>query len=138
MLSQFGSAFFTLEQYMLVKKVHYHQKSKLLDIFFENDFHTTLSAEFLRVYSPSAEVRGHGPNTAKLVTNKKAVSISKINPVGHYAVRLVFDDGHNSGLYSWQYLHQLATTQETLWQQYLDKLSSSKATREPLINIKMV
>lgn len=123
---------------MLVKKVHYHQQSKLLDIFFENDVQTTFTAEFLRVHSPSAEVRGHGPNTAKLVTNKKNVSISKINAVGHYAVRLVFDDGHNSGLYSWQYLHQLATNQESLWQQYIEKLSSSNATREPLINIKMV
>lgn len=121
---------------MLVRKVHYHQQAKTLDVYFDNDAMVSFSAEFLRVLSPSAEVKGHSPATATLVANKKQVTISKINPVGHYALRLVFDDGHNSGLYSWQYFEHLANNQEALWQDYLKKLSSSNATRESLINIK--
>ena len=81
-----------------------------------------LPVEYLRVYSPSAEVRGHGPGQEVLQIGKENVNISNIEPIGTYAVRLCFDDGHDSGLYSWEWLHHLAVNQEKLWQAYLDRL----------------
>lgn len=118
-----------------VTRLHYHRHSRLLDIVFSSGASASLSAEFLRVFSPSAEVRGHGQ--PKLVTNKKQVAISKLLPVGHYAVKLVFDDGHDSGLYSWQYLWQLAQQQTELWQQYLQQLQDANANRDDLIAVRV-
>ena len=120
---------------MLVTKLHYHRLSKQLDVHFDNQLVTTFSAEFLRVHSPSAEVQGHG--NAILVTNKKEVAISTIEHVGHYAARIIFDDGHNTGLYSWDYLAYLAEHQDKLWQDYLVTLKQKKASREALIPIKL-
>ena len=117
-----------------VSRLHYHRHSRTLDITFSDGTVAGFSAEFLRVFSPSAEVRGHGK--PKLVSNKKQVSISKLQPVGHYAVKLVFDDGHNTGLYSYAYLQQLAEKQHLLWQQYLQQLKQANACREARISIK--
>ncbi|MEO3678068.1 gamma-butyrobetaine hydroxylase-like domain-containing protein [Rheinheimera sp. FR7-31] len=116
-----------------VSRLHYHQRSRKLDVEFNNGETASLSAELLRVLSPSAEVRRHGK--PMLVTNKKNVAISKVLPVGHYAVKLVFDDGLDSGIYSWRYLHQLATQQDSLWQQYLTQLRQANAQRDELIAV---
>ena len=86
---------------------------------------------FLRVHSPSAEVQGHG--TPILVTHKKQVNVDRIDPVGHYGVKLVFDDGHDTGIYSWEVLHHLLTHQEPLWQAYLARLQEEKGSRESII-----
>lgn len=115
-------------------KLHYHRQRRILDLLDAAGQCRSLSAEFLRVHSPSAEVRGHG--TPRLVANKRQVGISAITPVGRYAVKLQFDDGHHTGLYSFVYLQQLASQQETLWQQYLARLKAANASREPLITIK--
>lgn len=117
-----------------VSKLHYHRHRRLLDVVFSDNVRASFSAEFLRVLSPSAEVRGHGK--AKLVCNKKQVAINALQPVGHYAVKLVFDDGHNSGIYSWVYLRQLAEQQDSLWQEYLAKLSAVNANRDTIIAVK--
>ncbi|MDX6016539.1 gamma-butyrobetaine hydroxylase-like domain-containing protein [Shewanella indica] len=109
------------------------RKSKLLEIGFDDGSQYQLSCEFLRVHSPSAEVHGHG--NPKLVTHKKEVNISAIEPVGNYAVKLIFDDGHDTGLYSWQILHQLCTQQTELWEQYLARLRAEKGSREALISM---
>ena len=118
-----------------VSRLHYHRQSRTLDITFSDGTVAGFSAEFLRVFSPSAEVRGHGK--PKLVSNKKLVNISKLQPVGHYAVKLVFDDGHDSGIYSWQYLKQLSEQQNELWQQYLAQLEQANANRDDLIAVKV-
>jgi len=118
-----------------VSRLHYHRQSRTLDITFSDGTVAGFSAEFLRVFSPSAEVRGHGK--PKLVSNKKLVSISKLQPVGHYAVKLVFDDGHDSGIYSWQYLKQLSEQQNERWQQYLAQLEQANANRDNLIAVKV-
>jgi DUF971 family protein len=117
-----------------VSKLHYHRQRRLLDVSFSNGNTAVFSAEFLRVFSPSAEVRGHGK--AKLISNKKQVAITALQGVGHYAVKLVFDDGHSSGIYSWQYLHELAQQQDQLWQQYLTQLSAANANRDSIIAVK--
>ncbi len=107
------------------------QGSRVLEVQFDNGDHFVLACELLRVYSPSAEVHGHG--NPVLVTNKKEVNITGIEPVGNYAVKLVFDDGHDSGLYSWKVLHDLGRNQEQYWADYLSRLKAAKASREPLI-----
>jgi len=126
---------------ILVTKLHYHQQAKILDVYFENTSNDTslshFSTEFLRVNSPSAEVQGHGKEEMKLVTNKKQVKINEIEAVGHYAVKLIFDDGHDSGIYSWQYLEYLQLNQETLWQKYLNRLTKHNASRDQIIPIKI-
>ena len=106
-----------------------HQKSRVLEIAFDDGSHFNFPCEYLRVYSPSAEVRGHGPGQGVLQTGKEAVNIEAIEPVGHYAVRLVFDDGHNTGLYSWDYLYKLAVNYETYWNDYLRELERAGYTR---------
>lgn len=115
-------------------KLHYHRQRRILDLIAADGACRSLSAEFLRVHSPSAEVRGHG--NPKLVANKRDVAISAITLVGRYAVKLSFDDGHNTGLYSFAYLQQLASQQESLWHDYLAKLKAANASREPRINIR--
>ena len=125
----------TAESLPVVSKLHYHQQRRVLDVTFSSGELVSFTAEFLRVYSPSAEVRGHGK--PKLVTNKKQVAITKLQLAGHYAVKLVFDDGHDSGLYSWQYLHQLAQQYDSLWQQYLQQLTDANANRDDIIAVRV-
>ena len=97
-------------------------RSRLLEVTFDDGSHYQLPFEYLRVYSPSADVRGHGPGQETLQLGKHEVGLTRIEPVGHYAVRLVFDDGHDTGLYTWAYLHELGREQPQKWQQYLDRL----------------
>ena len=99
-----------------------HQKSRLLEVSFDNGETFQLSCEYLRVYSPSAEVQGHGPGQQVLQYGKEAVNIIGIEPVGNYAVVLRFSDGHDTGIYSWDLLYELGTNQEQYWQSYLDRL----------------
>ena len=112
-------------------EIKLHQKSRVLEISFDDGKSYRLSCEYLRVYSPSAEVRGHGPGHEVLLEGKKEVEISAIEPVGHYAVKLVFSDGHDTGLYSWDYLYSLGEDQPRLWQRYLEKLALAGVNREP-------
>ncbi len=102
--------------------IRLHQASKLLEIKFDNNTECMLSCEFLRVHSPSAEVKGHGVGQETLQIGKELVNISAIEPVGNYAVKLVFDDGHDTGLYSWDYLYYLGQNYEAMWQDYIAKL----------------
>lgn len=103
-------------------EIKYQKKEKLLKICFDDQTECMLSAEFLRVYSPSAEVQGHHPSEAILQVGKESVSINAIEPIGNYAVKLIFDDGHDTGLYSWAYLYELAQNYDILWQDYQLKL----------------
>jgi len=106
------------------------QKSHTLEITFDTGEHFALSCEYLRVFSPSAEVRGHGMGEGVLVTGKKNVNIIGIDPVGNYAVKLVFDDGHQTGIYSWKILYELGAQQTINWQRYLDRLAAAGKDRE--------
>ncbi|SRR5690606_37510820 len=110
--------------------IRLHQASRLLEISFDDGKSAALSCEFLRVYSPSAEVRGHGAGQEVLQTGKEDVSITAIAPVGNYAVKLTFSDGHDTGLYSWDYLYDLAANYEALWLEYLGKLAMAGVTRK--------
>jgi DUF971 family protein len=107
-----------------------HQKSRVLEIAFADGRTFRLPYEFLRVHSPSAEVRGHGPGQEVLQVGKRAVEIRALEPVGSYAVQPQFSDGHNTGIYSWDYLYELGADQERLWSQYLEKLAAAGAGRE--------
>jgi len=102
----------------------------VLEIAFSDGRTFKLPYEFLRVYSPSAEVRGHGPGQEVLQTGKRSVEIRSIEPVGSYAIQPAFSDGHSTGIYSWEYLYELGETQDELWQQYLQKLKAAGASRE--------
>lgn len=102
-----------------------HQKSRILEVTFADGSHFRFPAEFLRVYSPSAEVRGHGPGQEVLQLNKEHVNIAAIEPVGTYAVLLRFDDGHDTGIYSWDLLHNLGLNQEKLWNEYMSRLEQA-------------
>jgi DUF971 family protein len=110
-------------------EIKLHQATKLLEIKFSNLNECMLSCEFLRVHSPSAEVKGHGPGQDILQTHKENVTIESIEPVGQYAVKLVFSDGHNTGIYTWDYLYELAVAYEVLWEEYLKKLSNAGIQR---------
>ena len=107
-----------------------HQKSRVLEIAFADGRTFRLPYEFLRVYSPSAEVRGHGPGQEVLQAGKREVEIRALEPVGSYAVQPQFSDGHGTGIYSWEYLYELGENQEELWQDYLHKLGAAGATRD--------
>jgi DUF971 family protein len=107
-----------------------HQQSRILEATFDDGRAFRLPCELLRVYSPSAEVRGHGPGQEVLQTGKREVGITAVEPVGNYAVRLVFSDGHDTGLYSWDYLYSLGENQDALWKQYLDRLEEAGASRD--------
>lgn len=111
-------------------EIKLHQASRRLEVAFEDGTRFELPCEYLRVFSPSAEVRGHGPGTGTLVTGKENVNVTAIEPVGNYAVRLVFDDGHATGLYSWNILHELGVNQETNWQDYLRRLAEAGYRRQ--------
>lgn len=107
------------------------RREHVLKIDFEDGASVTLPAEYLRVESPSAEVQGHGPADRKIVGGKRNVGIERVEPVGNYAVRLVFDDGHATGIYSWSYLHELGRERETRWKTYLDALDTKGLRRDP-------
>ncbi|HCK75794.1 MAG TPA: 1-(5-phosphoribosyl)-5-((5-phosphoribosylamino)methylideneamino)imidazole-4-carboxamide isomerase [Gammaproteobacteria bacterium] len=112
-------------------KIVLHQQSRTLEVVFDDDQIFNLSCEYLRVFSPSAEVRGHGPGQEVLQTGKENVNISAVESVGAYAVKLVFDDGHDSGIYSWETLYELGSQQETYWQAYLEELEKAGYERQP-------
>ena len=97
-------------------------RSRVLEVAFDDGERYLLPFEYLRVYSPSAEVRGHGPGQEVLVTGKQNVGIRAVEPIGQYAVKLVFDDGHDTGLYTWAYLHELGRERDEKWRQYLGRL----------------
>lgn len=107
--------------------------SRTLELQYADNQQFSLPAEFLRVHSPSAEVQGHGQPI--LQTGKQNVALVGIEPAGNYALKLVFDDGHDSGLYSWDYLYQLGQRQDVLWQDYLDKLRAAGASRDPDVSV---
>lgn len=113
-----------------VVSINLYQKSRILKICFIDNLCFELSCELLRVYSPSAEVRGHGHGQSVLQTGKENVLITKIEPIGHYAVKLVFDDGHSSGIYSWDYLYHLGKNKDTIWQDYLQALDDAGYKRQ--------
>jgi DUF971 family protein len=112
-------------------EISLHQKSRLLEVAFDDGSRFRLPCEFLRVYSPSAEVRGHGPGQEVLQLGKENVNITSIEPVGNYAVVLNFDDGHNTGIYSWEWLYHLGTHQEELWREHLNRLETAGYKRKP-------
>jgi DUF971 family protein len=106
-----------------------HKDRKALTVTFDTGESFDLSAEYLRVRSPSAEVQGHSPDERKTVAGKKNVAILEVNPIGNYAVRLVFDDLHSTGIFSWDYLHSLGKNRAANWQEYLDELAGKGLTR---------
>lgn len=106
----------------LPTEVRLRTRSRVLEVAYGPDERYELPFEYLRVYSPSAEVRGHGPGQETLQLGKHEVGVKAVEPVGRYAVRIVFDDGHDSGLYTWGYLRELGRTREEKWQRYLDRL----------------
>jgi DUF971 family protein len=106
-----------------------HKDRKVLTISFDNGDHFDLAAEYLRVKSPSAEVQGHSPDERKTVPGKKNVEIIEVKPIGNYAVRLVFDDLHSTGIYSWGYLRVLGQNRDAYWQEYLDELAGKGLAR---------
>lgn len=105
-------------------EIRLRRASRLLQVSFEDGSRFELPFEYLRVYSPSAEVKGHGPGQETLVLGKEAVGVRAIEPVGQYAVKLVFDDGHDTGLYTWKYLYELGRDREAKWAQYLARKSA--------------
>ncbi len=111
--------------------IRLRQKSRVLEIGFDDGSTFALPFEYLRVSSPSAEVRGHGPGQEVLQTGKENVGITAIEPMGHYALRIVFDDGHDTGLYSWEYLYALGAEYDARWQDYLDRLQAAGYARSP-------
>ncbi len=112
--------------------VKLHSGSSVLELNYAEGGDCELEAEFLRVHSPSAEVRGHGSGQEVLQTGKRNVRLTRVEPVGNYAVKLTFDDGHDTGIYSWDYLHELCSRKEELWRQYLDRLREARASRDPV------
>ena len=112
-------------------EIRLHQQSRILEIAFADGATFRLPCEFLRVYSPSAEVRGHGPGQEVLQVGKKEVGIARIEPVGSYAVQLTFSDGHDTGIYSWDLLYDYGRHQDEMWQRYLERMKEAGASREP-------
>jgi DUF971 family protein len=111
-------------------EIKLHQRSRAMEVTFADGQIFRLPYEFLRVYSPSAEVRGHGPGQEVLQTGKQAVEITALEPVGSYAVQPAFSDGHSTGIFSWDYLYHLGQNQEKMWQEYLAKLKAAGASRD--------
>ena len=114
--------------------INLHQKSRILEIEFDDGKEFKYTCEFLRVHSPSAEVTGHGPGEEVLQIGKEGVNIQAIEPVGHYAVKLVFDDKHDSGLYSWEYLYKLGANYDEKWQDYLKRLKDAGVEHKEIAN----
>ncbi len=113
-------------------EIKLHQVSRKLEIAFNDGTRFELPYEFLRVYSPSAEVRGHGPGQEVLQVGKQNIGIKSIEPVGSYAVTLTFSDGHDTGIYSWDYLYELGANYVALWDRYVSRMNAAGASREPL------
>ena len=111
--------------------INLHKVSRLLELGFEDGTTFKLPLEYLRVYSPSAEVQGHGPGQEVLQIGKEDVNVDSIEPMGHYAIKLVFDDNHDSGIYSWDYLYELGLTYDERWQDYLERLEAGGHKRKP-------
>ena len=111
-------------------EIKLHQASRLMELSFADGQRFQLPYEFLRVYSPSAEVKGHGPGQETLQTGKRGVTISQVEAVGHYAIQPTFSDGHATGIYSFEYLYDLGQRQNDLWQRYLDRLDAAGASRD--------
>ncbi|WP_088968349.1 gamma-butyrobetaine hydroxylase-like domain-containing protein [Vogesella sp. LIG4] len=111
-------------------EIKLHAVSQQLEVAYDDGASFSLAAEYLRVYSPSAEVRGHGVGNEVLQVGKKQVAITALEPVGHYALKIVFSDGHDSGLYSWAYLYELGVKHDQYWQDYLNRLAAAGASRE--------
>jgi len=114
------------------ESLHIHKKSAELEVLFSNEKPIRLSAEYLRVFSPSAETKGHGPGQEVLQYGKRAVQFLDLEFQGNYAVKISFSDGHNSGIYSWDYLIDLATNFEQNWNNYLRRLALEKRSRDPI------
>jgi DUF971 family protein len=112
-------------------EIKLHRQSRVLEIAYSDGKTFRLPCEFLRVYSPSAEVRGHGPGQEVLQAGKKDVNIEAIEPVGHYAIQLRFSDGHDTGIYSWETLYDYGLQQDEMWQRYLDRLQEAGLSRDP-------
>ena len=110
-------------------EINVRENGKILELSFDNNDKFLISAELLRVESPSAEVKGHGPNEKKVIPGKQAVVILAVEQVGNYAVKLSFDDGHDTGIYSWKYLYHLGSHKEEVWSKYLEQLSSNGLSR---------
>lgn len=110
--------------------IHLNQAQKTLALTFDNGESFVLSAEYLRVESPSAEVQGHGGDQKKIVSSKRKVGISNLEPVGNYALRILFDDGHDSGLFTWAYLRELGLTHKDTWETYLKALAHQGLSRD--------
>ena len=115
---------------MIPANIVVHQQSKTLELSYGDGQNFRLPFELLRVLSPSAEVQGHGPGQETLQTGKREVSITHLEPVGHYALKPTFSDGHDSGLYTWDYLYFLCENQQQVWQEYLDKLAAAGLDRD--------
>lgn len=115
--------------------IELHQRSKQLELRYASGERFLLSCEYLRVFSPSAEVRGHGPGQETLQTGKIHVNIDQIKAVGNYAIQINFSDGHDSGIYSWDYLYALGSNQEQNWQDYLARLHQAGASRDPDVQV---
>ncbi len=113
-------------------EIKLHQKSRVLEIAFADGKLFKLPYEFLRVYSPSAEVRGHGPGQEVVQIGKQNIEIPNLEPVGTYAVQPVFSDGHDTGIYSWDYIYDLGMNQDEMWQHYLQRMAEAGASREPM------
>lgn len=112
-------------------EINLHQQSRVLDVVFDDGRQFSLPCEYLRVFSPSAEVRGHGPGQEVLQVGKGQVNIDAIEPVGVYGVKLVFSDGHDTGIYSWDYLYDLGAKKDSNWKSYLARLAAAGKSREP-------
>jgi len=115
---------------MIPTEITLHQQSKLLEIAFDDGARYKLPFEFLRVFSPSAEVRGHGVGQETLQVGKQNVVVKDLEPVGSYALKISFDDGHDSGLYTWAYLHELGQYQDGMWHDYLEKMAAAGESRD--------
>lgn len=113
-------------------EIKLRRKSRVLEVAFDDGQRFELPFEYLRVYSPSAEVKGHGPGQEVLQFGKENVQLTAVEPTGQYAVRLIFDDGHNTGLYSWKYLHELGRDYDAKWQHYLARLAQYGYQRKPI------
>lgn len=113
-------------------EIKLHQKSRMLEITFSDDECFQLPYELLRVYSPSADVSGHGPGQEVLQLGKKNVGVTAVQPAGSYAMQINFDDGHDTGLFTWEYLYKLGKNQAALWQDYLDRLEAAGGSRDPI------
>lgn len=117
------------------QSIRLHRKRRVLELAYGNGEQIELDAEYLRVFSPSAEVRGHGPGQETLQWGKKHVALDKVEAVGNYAIQLFFDDGHDSGIYAWEYLYQLAQEREDNWAAYERDLAAAGKSRDPAVQV---